>query len=292
MTADLVVGVDCSTTASKAVAWDRIGRPIAEGRASLDILAPHPGWGEQDANRWWSATVAAIHTVLAQVDPARIAALCVTHQRETFVPVDASGQPLRPAILWLDERSRPQLAELDRRFGHETLHRLTGRPPSVSQSLPKLLWLLQHEPRTIEHAAQIVDVGAFLLRRLTGQSVTSLASADPLGIVDLAHGRWAEDLISAIGLRPGQFCPLVPPGTIIGSVTQDAAAATALRAGTPIVAGAGDGQAACLGAGVTGPGRAYVNLGTAVVGGYGQQPLSHRSRLPHGGGGYPRDVFA
>ncbi len=189
MTADLVIGIDCSTTASKTVAWDRMGRPIAEGRAALDILAPHPSWGEQDEDSWWSATVAAIHTVIAKVDPARIAALCITHQRETFVPVDAAGHPLRPAILWLDERSRPQLAELDRRFGHATLHRLTGRPLSVSQSLPKLLWLLEHEPRAIKKAAHIVDVGAVLLRRLTGQSVTSLASADPMGIVDLAHGR-------------------------------------------------------------------------------------------------------
>ncbi len=267
MTADLVIGIDCSTTASKVIAWDRTGRMIAIGRRSFDILAPRPGWGEQDATTWWSATVAAIQRVVAQLDPARIAALCVTHQRETFVPVDAAGVPLRPAILWLDERSRPQLAELDRRFGHDALHRLTGRPPSMTQSLPKLLWLVDHEPGIARSASRIVDVHAFLVHHLTGEWITSLASADPMGIVDLAHGRWADDLIAEIGLRPDQFCPLVPPGTVVGAVTAEAAAATGLRAGTPVVAGAGDGQAACLGAGVTGPGRAYVNLSTAVVGG-------------------------
>ncbi len=264
---DLVIGVDCSTTASKAVAWAPDGTAIAEGRAPLRLSSPVPGWGEQDATTWWSATVAAIQRVVAQLDPARIAALCVTHQRETFVPVDAAGVPLRPAILWLDERSRPQLAELDRRFGHDALHRLTGRPPSMTQSLPKLLWLVDHEPGIARSASRIVDVHAFLVHHLTGEWITSLASADPMGIVDLAHGRWADDLIAEIGLRPDQFCPLVPPGTVVGAVTAAAAAATGLRAGTPVVAGAGDGQAACLGAGVTGPGRAYVNLGTAIAGG-------------------------
>ncbi len=263
----LVVGIDCSTTASKAVAWTPDGTAIAGGRAPLSLSSPVPGWGEQDAITWWSATFAALQAVVAQVDPARIAALCVTHQRETFVPVDAAGQPLRPAILWLDERSRPQLAELDRRFGHETLHRLTGRPPSMTQSLPKLLWLVQHEPAIARSACRIVDVHAFLVHHLTGEWVTSLASADPMGIVDQDQGRWADSVIAGIGLRPDQFCPLVPPGTTVGTVTEGAAAATGLRAGTPVVAGAGDGQAACLGAGVTGPGRAYVNLGTAIAGG-------------------------
>jgi len=267
LSADLVLGIDCSTTASKAVAWDARGEAVAEGRAGLELLAPRPGWGEQDANQWWGATVEAVREVTRQVAAERIGAIAVTHQRESFVPVDERGRPLRPGILWLDERSRAQLAELDRRFGHDRLHRLTGRPPSMTQSLPKLVWLVEHEPEVMAKAARIVDVHAFLVHHLTGQWVTSLASADPMGIVDMARGTWAEELITEIGLRPEQFCPLVPPGTVLGNVGAEASAATGLRAGTPVVAGAGDGQAACLGAGVTGPGRAYVNLGTAIAGG-------------------------
>jgi len=264
---DLVLGLDCSTTASKAVAWDAAGAAVAEGRAPLELLAPRPGWGEQRAEEWWSATVAAIRAVTGRVAPSRIAALAITHQRETFVPVDAAGRPLRQAILWLDERSRTQLAALDRRVGHDAIHRLTGRPPSMTQSLPKLLWLSEHEPDVARGAARIVDVHAFLVRRLTGEWVTSLASADPMGLVDMARGTWAEGLIAEVGLRPDQFCPLVPPGATVGRIDAAAAGETGLAPGTPVVAGAGDGQAACLGAGVTGPGRAYVNLGTAIAGG-------------------------
>ncbi len=267
MTADLVLGVDCSTTASKAVAWDHQGEPVAEGRASLELRSPHPGWGEQRSEDWWTATRAAISAVVQLTGVDRIAALAVTHQRETFVPVDARGVALRDAILWLDERSRAQLTELDRRFGHDAIHLLTGRPPSMTQSLPKLLWLVEREPEIAARADRILDVHAFLVRRLTGRYSTSLASADPMGIVDMTAGTWATDLIAGIGLRPEQFCPIVAPGTVLGEVDAAAAAATGLREGTPVVAGAGDGQAACLGAGVVAPGRAYVNLGTAIAGG-------------------------
>lgn len=264
---EVVLGIDCSTTAAKAVAWDRTGHPVAEGRAPLELLCPHPGWGEQHPDDWWRATVAAVRAVTAAIAPGRIAAICATHQRETFVPVKADGTPLRNAILWLDERSRAQLAELDRRFGNDHLHALTGRPPSMTQSLPKLLWLLEHEPQTVLKADKIVEVHAWLVHALTGRWRTGLAAADPTGLVDMAKGDWAFDLIREIGLRPEQFVPVASPATVIGVVSAAAAAATGLVAGTPVVAGAGDGQAASLGAGVVGPGRAYVNLGTAIAGG-------------------------
>ena len=264
---DLVLGIDCSTTASKAVAWDRAGTAVAEGRAPLTTQSPEPGWGEQDARTWWEATLTAVRELGGRVSLDRIAALCVTHQRETFVPVDAVGNPLRPAILWLDERSRDQLATLDRLVGHDRLHRLTGRPPSLTQSLPKLRWLVEREPEIATTADAIVDTGAYLVSRLTGEQRTSTASADPMGILDMAAGTWAEDVIVAIGLDPSQFWTLTPPGETIGHVSPDAARLTGLRAGTPVIAGAGDGQAACLGAGVISPDRAYVNLGTAIAGG-------------------------
>ncbi len=267
MAADLVLGIDCSTTASKAVVWNRDGLPVAEGRASLTLLSPQPGWSEQDAREWWSATILAIRQVTDQVDPRRIAAISITHQRETFVPVNAAGDPLRNAILWLDERSREQLGALDRAFGHAALHDLTGRPPSMTQSLPKLLWLREHEPYLLQEASYILDVHAYLVHALSGEWITSVSCGDPMGIVDMRRATWATELITGIGLRTDQFVPLAPPGTVIADVSAEAAALTGLRPGTPIVAGAGDGQAASLGAGITGPGRAFINLGTAIASG-------------------------
>ena len=93
MEPDLVLGIDCSTTASKAVAWDESGNVVAEGRVAIALLAPQTGWGEQDARDWWTATAGATGQVTATIDSARIAAICITHQRESFVPVDANGRP-------------------------------------------------------------------------------------------------------------------------------------------------------------------------------------------------------
>ena len=142
----LVIGIDCSTTACKAIAWDPAGQAVAEGRAAYPLLQPAPGWYEQDAEQWWNGVCAALRELLGQVDVAQVDALCITHQRESFVPVDSQGQPIRRAILWLDERSRPQVTFLEQTIGRDRLHRITGKPLTTNPSLPKIVWLMQHEP--------------------------------------------------------------------------------------------------------------------------------------------------
>lgn len=278
MTDALVIGVDSSTTACKAIAWNRRGTAVAEARASYPLLHPEPDWHEQRAEDWWSSLCQALGDLLCKVNASNIEALCITHQRESFVPVDQDGRPLRQAILWCDERSLPQLNYLDRHFGSDCLHELTGKQLTLSNSLPKIVWLMQHEPETLLRAHKILDVHAFLIRRLTGAFRTSLASADPMGVVNMKTDTWAEDVIRGVGLQPSQFPELVPPGHLIGRITDQAAAATGLRAGLPVVAGAGDGQCAGLGANATGGGRAYLNLGTAVTSGvFSQRNLVTRA---------------
>jgi len=263
----LVIGIDSSTTACKAIAWDRQGRAVAEGRASYALLQPETSWHEQNAEDWWMGACRALRECISQVDARQIEAICITHQRESFVPVNRDGRPLRNAILWSDERSRTQVAALEERFGRDALHRLTGKPPSMTQSLPKILWLLEHEPDTMRRAHKLCDVHAFLTHRLTGHFRTSLANADPMGLVDLINRRWADELIAALGLRVTQFADLYEPGEVIGSVSPEAARASTLPAGLPVIAGAGDGHCAGLGANASIPTRAYLNLGTAIASG-------------------------
>jgi xylulokinase len=263
----LVIGIDSSTTACKAIAWDISGRAVAEGRASYSLLQPQPSWHEQNAEEWWNGACTALRACVSQIAPHAIDAIGITHQRESFVPVDADARPLRNAILWSDERSRPQIEELERRFGRDTLHQLTGKPPAMTQSLPKILWLVQNEPEVAARAVTLCDVHAFLAQRMTGRCCTSLASADPMGLVDMVNRRWAADLIQALGLRLDQFAEIVEPGAVLGHIHAEAARATGLPEGLPVVAGAGDGQCAGLGANATTPGRAYLNLGTAIASG-------------------------
>lgn len=267
MPQDLVIGVDSSTTACKAIAWDKQGKAIAESRASFDLISPQPNWYEQQAEDWWDALCHVLRSVSTQVGIDRIAALCITHQRETFVPVDENAQPIRNAILWVDDRSRLQVDELNRRVGSDQIHDITGKGPSTKQSLPKLIWLQNHEPEVMRRAYKILDVHAFLVHRLTGNWVTSLPCADPMGLVDMRRGDWATDLMRQVDLNPEQFVEIRQPGSVLGEISGRAAELTGLPAGTPVIAGAGDGQSAGLGANITRPGKAYLNLGTAMVSG-------------------------
>lgn len=264
---DLVIGVDSSTTACKAIAWDRHGRAVASARATFNLFSPQPNWFEQRAEDWWDSLCHCLREVTTQIGANRVAALCITHQRESFVPVDENAMPIRNAILWVDDRCQQELFDLDQRVGSDRIHDITGKGPSTKQSLPELIWLQKHEPEVMRRAHKFVDVHAFLVKRLTGRWATSTACADPMGLVDMRVGNWAVDLMRQLNLNPDQFVEIVPPGSIIGEISASAAAVCGVPAGTPLVAGAGDGQCAGLGANITRPGVAYLNLGTAMVSG-------------------------
>lgn len=264
---DLVIGLDCSTTACKAIAWDKNGLPLAVGRAPLPMHKPRPSWHEQPAGSWWEATVQALREVMQKIDPNRLAALCIAPQRETFVLTDEAGCPLIDSLLWMDERCRDLLPELDRRYGKLRIHQETGKPLSANLSLGKLFWLREHRPELFSRPTRVLDVHAFLARRLTGRYVTAWGCADPTGLFHMGMNQWNRELIQAIGCHVEQFAEALPGGQIIGEILPGPARACGLPDGVVLVAGIGDGQAAGLGVNVTHPGQAYLNLGTAVVSG-------------------------
>ncbi len=263
----LVIGVDVSTTACKVIVWDMAGAAVAQARRALALSMPRAGWHEQDARDWQRALVAGLREVVAQVDARRLAGLSIAHQRETFVPLAADGTPLRPALLWLDERCSDLLPELEARLGREAYHTLAGRPLSANLAVGKLVWLARREPEVFAATRWYADVQAYLVQQLTGRLATSWGSADPLGLFDMRARQWAADVLAATGVAASQLPELHPPAARLGGVTRAAAALTGLPAGLPVICGLGDGQAAGLAARVTGPAAAYLNLGTAVVSG-------------------------
>jgi xylulokinase len=260
--AALVLAVDCSTTAAKAVIHDEASRAVAQAARPLRTLQPRPAWHEQDAEQWWVATQGAIAEAVASLaDPGRVHALCVTHQRESFVCVDGAGRPLRPAILWLDGRAYEEIAEL----GSSRVHELSGKPPDTTPAIYKLAWLARHEPAVLRDAVYVGDVQAYLAWRLTGKWATSHGSADTLGLFDLRRMDWSPELLDLAGVRLDQLPDLVPAGDLLGTIPGEVARSLGLPGPVPLVAGIGDGQAAGLGLGATAPGVAYLNLGTSMV---------------------------
>lgn len=280
---DLVIGIDCSTTASKAVVWDKTGRALATGRRGYGLNHVRSGWVEQNAPDWWEATAAALKDAVAEVGGNRIAAIAITHQRETFACLNQQGEPIRPAITWMDIRATAEVDE----FGTEDVHRITGKPPNPTPAWYKLLWLRKHEPETIARTAHVVDVAGYLVQKLTGEWATSWACADPLGLVDLQRFDYDDGLLARAGLTRNVVSKLLPPGAVAGGLKPAVATAIGLPAGLPVVVGAGDGQSAGLGCNVTRPGRAYLNLGTGTVSGVYAARYNHGMAYRTMGGPIP-----
>ena len=264
---DIVIGLDSSTTATKAIAWKPDGAVAGHGRSPVSLFSPACNWYEQDPEDWWRSACGALRELLQQVDPNAVAGISISNQRETFAPLAQDGRSVRPAIVWLDQRCEEEVAWLTDRVGSERLHRITGKPPDIAPVAYRIAWMLRHERELFRRTAMFTDVHAYLVWRLTGFFRTSWASADPLGLFDMERRTWSPEVLGALDLSPEQLPVAVRPGTVIGVVNESAANATGLRPGTPVVAGGGDGQAAGLGVNALGGERGYLNLGTAVVGG-------------------------
>jgi xylulokinase len=269
---DIVVGLDSSTTATKAIAFSPDGSVAGIGRNPIPLSSPAHNRYEQNPEEWWRSACAALRELTRQVDPGAIAAIAISNQRETFVPLSRDGQPVRPAIVWLDQRCEDEIAWLTQRVGAGRMHQITGKPADLAPVAYRIAWMLRNEKDLFRRTAMFTDVHGYLAWRLTGLFQTSWASADPLGLFDMERHEWSPEVLEALELTLEQLPQAVRPGTVIGVVSEQAASDTGLRRGTPVAAGGGDGQAAGLGVNALGGGRAYLNLGTAVVGGiYSQE---------------------
>lgn len=262
----LVIGVDSSTTSTKALVVDATGTVLAQGQAPVAMQTPGMDRYEQDPREWWTSTDAAVGQALAALedaDRARVAALAVTPQRQTFALLDQAGEPVRPGILWLDGRASEQVE----RLGSERLHRTTGFQPDTTPSVYKIAWLAEHEPDNVRRAAHVTGVHGYLVHAMTGEWVDSQATADSLGLFDMARLEFSDEVLGRVGLRREQLPRLVPAGEVMAELLPEVASAWGLPGPVPVVACCGDGQAAGLGCGAVGPDEAYLNMGTALVAG-------------------------
>lgn len=262
-----VIGIDVSTTALKAIAWSRQGQNLGEARVPLALQQPRPHYFEQRPGDWWLALCGALHELRQRLGTTTIEAIAIAHQRETVCAVDGSGEPLGPAMLWLDQRARDLVAPLVAAIGEERLRQLSGKAADFGPALYKIAWLQQCQPKLFGATHKFCDVQGWLVQRLTGRFATSWASADPFALLDIRKHAWAAELCQAAGVQPTQLCTVQAPGTPLGHICDSAATATGLAGGTPVIAAGGDGQAAGVGVNALTADRAYLNLGTAVVAG-------------------------
>lgn len=239
----LVIGLDCSTTGTKAIAFDRKGNVAARAHEPISLFSPRPHYYEQDPNDWWLSTQKVLREITRRIGPERISALAVSNQRETFVPLDKDGNCLRPAIIWLDERCKDEVESFAQEIGKSRIHRITGKPPDYAPVVYRLAWMKKHEPELFKNIGMICDVHTYIVRKLTNAFKTSWASADPLGLFDLKNKRWSDLIVNALELKEDQFSEAYRPGTILGKFSNEASTLTGLSVDTSVVAGGEIGRA-------------------------------------------------
>jgi xylulokinase len=262
----LVLGIDVSTTATKAVLMRRDGTVQAVASASYDYETPRPLWSEQDPRLWWDGAVEAIGRVLADgANAAEVEAVGLTGQMHGSVLLDGDGEVVRPAILWNDQRTGAECDELRHRVGGARLIEITGNDALTGFTAPKLLWVQRHEPDSWARVRHVLLPKDYLRQRLTGGYAVDVADGSGTILFDLAARTWSPELLAALDLDPAVLPSTHEGPEVTGTVTAAAAAATGLRPGTPVVAGGGDQSANAVGVGAVTPGVVALSLGTSGV---------------------------
>jgi xylulokinase len=262
-----LIGLDVGTTSAKTVLLDEQGRVVFVTAPAYSFRTPQPLWAESDPADWWAAAQRALQDLFAQsgVKPREIAGVGLTGQMHGLVLLDARGEVLRPCIMWNDQRTAPQCAELTRRVGRAKVLQLTGNPVLPGFTAPKILWVAQNEPEVFRRVAKILLPKDYLRYRLSGEFFTDVSDASGTSLLDVAKRKWSAEMLAAAGVKRAWLPETTESPVVSAKISAAAAKLTGLRAGTPVVAGAGDQAAGAVGCGIVKPGVLSCTLGTSGV---------------------------
>jgi xylulokinase len=262
-----VIGIDISTTATKAVVVDGQGAVVAEGAGSYGYDVPRSGWSEQDPALWWEATTGAVRSALSagRIDPSSVVAVGLTGQMHGLVLLDADHRVLRPAILWNDQRTAAQCDAIRERVGADRLIEVTGNDAMTGFTAPKLLWVRDHEPELYARIAHVLLPKDHVRLRLTGELAVDKADGAGTLLFDVAARDWSPEVLGALDIEASWLPRTFEGPEVTGQLTAAAAEATGLVPDTPVVAGGGDQAANAVGVGAVDPGTMALSLGTSGV---------------------------
>ncbi len=277
----MFLGLDLGTSSCKAVLVDISGRVVRSASAAYQTASPQPGWAEQGPADWLAAVATAVRQL--EIAGGEVAGVALTSAAHIGVLLGGDGRPLRPAILWNDQRTVAEVAELEAAAGEMILN-ASCQAVSTGWTLPHLVWVRRHEPRAWKQVQAIMLSKDYLLHWLTGRAVTDPATAVSSQLYDFRGQSWSCELCALAGVRPEMLPEVLPATGVVGGLLAPAAAALGLKPGTPVVNGTLDSATELLAAGICRPGAAQVRLATAggvqmVVPG----PLPDRRRItyPH-----------
>src|SRR5690242_5507983 len=263
-----LIGIDVGTGGSRAVLIDAAGRVVASATVEHQpFVSLQTGWAEQDPHDWWSASALAIRAAIdkAGISADQIKGVGLSGQMHGAVLLDESDEVLRPAIIWCDQRSADQCRSLTTNVGASRLIELTCNPALTGFTLPKLLWVRDREPELWRRVRSVLLPKDYVRFKLTGNKATDVADASGTLLLNVAARRWSEEMLAAAEIDAELLPRVYESQEITGVVSARAAAETGLRAGTPVVAGAGDQAAGAVGLGIVRPGMISATIGTSGV---------------------------
>ena len=280
----LFIGLDVGTTGAKAIVADADGRILGKGYREYELSFPGTGLVEQDAEDWWKASIEAIRCATAGLsDRNAVSAIALSTQGATMLAVDRDGEPLAPAITWMDRRAEDQAERLRGAIGGEALYRRTGWEASSTLDAAKLLWMREERPELFRRAACFVSTLEFMNRRLCGRFVIDPTNAAIRQLFDISTRRWDGEILDAVGVSADRLPEVLPSGEELGKLTPSAARVLGLSEEVRVFNGAHDQYCCALGAGAISPGDMLLSTGTAwVVLGVTGQPLFTPSHIVPG----------
>ena len=264
MSAEHLLGLDVGTSGVKALLVAMDGEVVASATTPLALSTPRPGWAEQDPDAWWHASVTSIRAVCESRPKANIAGVGISGQMHSSVFLDATGNVIRPALLWCDGRTTAECREIvDRVGGEEKLRALAANPALEGFTLPKVLWLRNHEPASFARLATVLLPKDFIRYKLTGELATEPSDASATLMYDTARLRWSSEVLRAVGLSESMVPRVGGSAEVLGCVCKEGGAASGLTIGTPVVGGGADNACGAAGVGVIAPGDMVASWGTS-----------------------------
>lgn len=262
------LGLDIGTSGTKALVMDSAGKVLATSSAGHDVSSPQPGWSEQDPAQWYAACIEATHAVIAKagVDGKEIVGVGLSGQMHGLVITDDAGTPLRPSIIWNDQRTAQQAMEIEQAVGgKERLIELTGNAAMTSFTLTKLLWVRQNEPDVYGRIKHMLLPKDYVRLRMTGEYVGEVSDMSGTLMLDQQKRDWSDTILSTFEIDRDILPPVIESHEISGRLTRHAAEELGLKEGTPVVGGGGDQPAGAIGNGICREGLTSATIGTSGV---------------------------
>ena len=262
-----LLGVDIGTSGTKTVLFSELGATVASALCEYPLYQPKAGWAEQQPEDWWEAVKTSISRVIASsgINSSEIAGIGLSGQMHGLVMLDKAGKVLRKSIIWCDQRTAAECEQMNSLIGKERLIEITANPAMTGFTASKLLWVKNNEPELYEKCAHVLLPKDYIRYMLTGEFAAEVSDGSGMQLMNVAKRSWSSELISDLGLDAGMLAPLYESVEVTGRITAEVAELTGLKAGTPVVGGAGDQAAGGVGNGIVTPGAVSATIGTSGV---------------------------